>query len=349
LKYNLVQWLLCPECGSTSLSLKTTKVEKRSQFSSTSAGKMGPDDDPEDARRAVDEVIEGALSCDGCRLVYPIREGIPRMMPSEAVAGPPTHHRYTEFDTAVPEWEANFLDIAEPLVPKSFLGQRVLDAGCGFGRHAFFAARYGAEVVALDSSSDAVEATRRNTKNLSSVHVIQGDIYRPPLREGTFDLTYSFGVLHHLDDPHEAFKVLTRTLRPGGRLSLFVYGPRQGATAAANNALRGVTADMEADQLEKVSRVIASGLRMFSHTPYRMLRGMPIARSVVNHLPVHDHHQWPFGVVVADVYDRLRIPVKHWFTGEKLESWLTTEGYADVQVTRRVRNNETFRATGVRR
>lgn len=53
--------------------------------------------------------------------------------------------------------------------------------------------------------------------------------------------------------------------------------------------------------------------------------------------------------MVADVYDRLRIPVRHWFTGEELETWLMEAGYADIRVSRRVRNNETFRALGTRR
>ena len=88
---------------------------------------------------------------------------------------------------------------------------------------------------------------------------------------------------------------------------------------------------------------------MFSHTPYRMLRHVPLAREVVTRLPVHDHHQWPFDVVVADVYDRLRFPVYQWFKGEELERMFSDDGYADVTVTRRVRNNETFRATGIRR
>jgi SAM-dependent methyltransferase/uncharacterized protein YbaR (Trm112 family) len=347
LKYTMVQWLACPQCRGVDLSLKTTRVEQRLRFTADVLAEG--EESSEDARRAVDEVMEGALTCGGCGLVYPIRDGVPRMMPSGSEVGPATQHRFTDFDTAVPEWEREFLDIAKPLVPTSFLGKIVLDAGCGFGRHAFFAARYGAEVIALDSSADAIDATRRNTEKLANVHVVQGDIYNPPFREGVFDLTYSFGVLHHLDEPREAFKVLSRTLRPGGRLSLFVYGPRQGAAAAVNGALRGVTADLAPEKLEMVSRGIARGLRVFSHTPYRLLRHIPIASTVVKHLPVHDHHQWPFGVVVADIYDRLRIPVKHWFTGETLESWLADEGYADVQVTRRVRNNETFRATGIRR
>jgi SAM-dependent methyltransferase len=235
------------------------------------------------------------------------------------------------------------------LGPEDFLGRLVLDAGCGFGRHAFFAGRYGAEVVAMDSSADAVTAAFRNTSSANRVHVVQADVYRPPFREDCFDLVYSFGVLHHLERPVEAFRVFGEVVRAGGRVSVWVYGPRQGLTLAASQMLRGVTTTMDASSLESLSAGIARGLRVFSHTPYRFLRHVPVAGGVVSHLPVHDHHQWPFDVVVADVFDRLRFPVHRWFKGEDLERMYADDGYADVVVTRRVRNNETFRATGVRR
>jgi len=300
-------------------------------------------------RREEQEVMEGALHCGGCGHVFPIRGGVPRMMLPGSVQGPSSRHSETEVDVGRPEWEDNFQDLSAPLGPPDFLGQRVLDAGCGFGRHTFFAARYGAEVVGMDSSSDSVEAAFRNTGHMSRAHIVQADIYSPPFRDGAFDLTYSFGVLHHLEDPKSAFRTLGATVRPGGRISLWVYGPRQGMTLLANNILRGATTDMNHDQLESLCAGIARGLRVFSHTPYKLLQHIPVARDVVSHLPVHDHHQWTFDVVVADVYDRLRNPVHHWFTGEELEQMLTDDGYADVLVTRRVRNNETFRATGIRR
>jgi len=300
-------------------------------------------------RREEAEILEGALHCGDCSAVYPVRDGIPRMMRAEAAEGPSSAHRWTTFDSAVPEWEQNFLDLSEPLEPTDFLGKLVLDAGCGYGRHAFFAGRYGAEVVAVDSSRDALLAASQNTDGQGRVHLVQADVYDLPFREHAFDLVYSFGVLHHLDHPSKALASLHEAVKAGGRLSLWVYGPRQGATLHVNNALRGVTTGLEPDELHRVSRTIASGLRLFSHTPYRVLGKVPVLGDVVSHLPVHDHHKWPYDIVVADIYDRLRIPVKHWFTSEQLEGWLSAEGYADVRVTRRVANNETFRATGVRR
>jgi SAM-dependent methyltransferase len=348
-KYRLLQWLACPSCRGQDLRLETA----RTRTIPVSPGLFTPAENElpgVDLENGVEtEVIEGALHCGDCGAAFPIREGVPRMMPADAQEGPATAHRWTTFDSARPEWEENFLDLADPLQPKDFLGRLVLDAGCGYGRHAYFAARFGAEVIALDSSGDAVGAAAENTRSMSRVHVVQGSIYQPPLKDGIVDLCYSFGVLHHLDEPDRAFDALGSVVRNGGRLSLWVYGPRQGLTLHFSNALRGATAGMAPETQHGLSRNIARFLRLFSHTPYRLLGSVPVAGSVVRHLPVHDHHQWPFDVVVADVWDRLRIPVRHWFPREKLELMFTNAGYADVHVSRRVRNTETFRATGVRR
>ncbi len=349
MKYRLLQWLACPACRGVDLRLETRRTRSvpitRGHFTPAEGEVPGVDL----AAGREEEVMEGTLHCGDCGAHYPIRDGIPRMMPAGAAEGPATAHRWTTFDTARPEWEENFLDLSDPLVPGDFLGRLVLDAGCGYGRHAYFAARFGAEVIALDSSGDAVGAAAENTRSSSRVHAIQGSVYQPPLREGIVDLCYSYGVLHHLDDPDAAFEALGATVRTGGRLSLWVYGPRKGLTLHVSNALRGATAGMSPETLHGFSRNVARFLRLFSHTPYRVLGSVPVAGTVVRHLPVHDHHQWPFDVVVADVWDRLRIPVRHWFPREKLELMFTNAGYADVHVTRRVRNNETFRATGIRR
>jgi SAM-dependent methyltransferase len=346
MKLRVLEWLACPACGEGSLDLAITRSEERTAWN----GHWEPDEDvPGRGRASITEVIAGTLRCRGCTATYPIVDGIPRMLPPGAEAGPSTGHRWTEFDQAVPEYEENFRDLSDPLGPDDFMGKLVLDAGCGFGRHAFFAARYGAEVVAMDSSAEAVASAASNLQNAMRAHVIQGDIDRPPLKRGLFDIVYSYGVLHHVDDPKATFASLHELVKHGGRLSVWAYGPRQGLTRIVTGALRGATSQMEPDQLHRFSQLIASGLRVFSHTPHRFLGNVPVAGRVVNHLPVHDHSRWPFDVVVADVYDRLRVPVTHYFTGEQLETWLADGGYADIRVTRRVRNTESFRATGVRR
>lgn len=349
MKYRLLQWLACPSCGDEHLTLTT----KQTRVLPTYTGAWG--DDERDHRglaldeHALTDVLEGTLGCSACGAAYPIVDGIPRMLVDDRAAGPSSGHRWTTFEGSEPEYEDNFRDMADPLAPKDYLGKLVLDAGCGFGRHAFYAARYGAEVVALDSAADAVASAQRNCERLGRVHVVQGDLTRPPLRPEAFDVVFCFGVLHHMPDPRSGFRFLGQLVKPTGRLQVWAYGPRAGTAAIVSGALHGAASSMNDESLHRFSHGIAVGLRLFSHTPYRWMRHIPGVGPIVSHLPAHDHHKWPFDVVVADIFDRLRIPVTRTITGEELESWFAEEGYADITVTRRVRNNESFRGMGVRR
>ncbi len=349
MKHELLKWLACPACAGAPFEIEVTRTtEVDAWHAHVAPGEVEREGLDLSKRKAV-EILDGVLTCPACKANYPIAGGIPRLMVDGADVRPASAHTWTTFDRAEPVWERNFLSLIDPLTPGDFLGKLVLDAGCGYGRHAWLAARWGAEVVAMDSAAEAVDACRRNTMGQSGVHVVQGDIHRPPLRQSSFDLAYCLGVLHHMERARHGFRQLGGLLQTGGRLAVWMYGPRQGFATAVNRGLRVVTTRLEADQLHQLSRVVAGGLRLFSHTPYRALRPVPVLRDVVTHLPVHDHHKWPFPVVVADVYDRLRIPVTILVTGEELERWFFEERYADIEVSRRVRNNESFLGTGVRR
>ena len=349
MKYRLLEWLACPVCRGVDLALQTKGIRNSETFHGS--WESGESELPglDFEGRTIADIHEGSLTCRDCLAVYPIVDGIPRMLPEGVQEGPASGHRWTEFHGEAPEYEQNFQDMTAPLDSKDYLGKVVLDAGCGFGRHAYYAAHYGAEVLALDSSLDAVASAQKNCAALSRVHVVQGDLRHPPFRDEICDMVFCFGVLHHLQDPRSAFGALRTCLKHGGKLQVWVYGPRQGTVAMVSSSLHGASAAMGDETLHKSSRWIARGLRLFSHTPYRLMRGTPILGSVVSHLPAHDHHKWPFDVVVADVFDRLRIPVRAYITGEELEHWYGDEGYADTLVTRRVRNNESFRGIGTRR
>lgn len=346
MRLSLVDSLCCPACGDGRLELVVHTAHERERWTAqVGAGEA----------TLVTEVEKGALHCTQCRASFLITAGIPRLLPPGVAAGPSTGHRLTTFDAPVPEHEENFRDLLGNVAPVvqsievggAFLGRRVLDAGCGFGRHAAVASRWGAHVVGLDSSIEAIESAARNVGD--TVDLVQGDVRRPPFRRESFDHVYSFGVLHHVTEPATAFTALNALVKPGGRLSLWVYGPRQGLTRVATGALHGATTNMSSESLYRFSLGLSAFLRVFSHTPHRFLSPIPGVSAVVNHLPVHDHSRWPFEVVVADVYDRLRVPVTHYFPGEELERWYGDAGYLDIQVNRRVRNTESFRATGIKR
>ncbi len=113
---------------------------------------------------------------------------------------------------------------------------RLLDIGCGFGRHAYQAARLGAEVVAFDFGADEVRNVldtfgamivgREIDPARTRVGAVQGDALALPFGDGSFDRIIASEVLEHIPADEVAMAELARVLRPGGTMAVTV--PRAG-------------------------------------------------------------------------------------------------------------------------
>jgi SAM-dependent methyltransferase len=100
-------------------------------------------------------------------------------------------------------------------------GKLVLDVGCGMGRFADIASRWGARVVGVDLSA-AAEVAANNLRDRDFV-ALQADVFSLPFAPGSFDCIYSIGALHHTPDCEKAFKSLPRYLKPGGTIAVWLY------------------------------------------------------------------------------------------------------------------------------
>ena len=94
-----------------------------------------------------------------------------------------------------------------------YRGRRVLDAGCGHGRYLPAFAALGADVVGLDIGRGP-ELAGVPLDN-PHIDVVQGSVLAPPFREGSFDLVFSDGVIHHTPDAKAAYLALARLVKPG--------------------------------------------------------------------------------------------------------------------------------------
>ena len=152
----------------------------------------------------------------------------------------------------------------------------------GSGRHAYFAATYGArEVVALDLS-DAVEAARATCRALDNVHVVQGDLLRPPFRTGQdgggFDLVYSIGVLHHLPDPVKRFR------EPAPAASGREARSRSGSTATRTTGSSATSSSRSGASRRRFHRASSAGSRGHSRPHSTLPRKASTGRSTARAL-----------------------------------------------------------------
>ena len=110
-------------------------------------------------------------------------------------------------------------------------GDRLLDMGCGGGRHAFAALRRGAQVVAFDADGDELAQVRVMADAMAlegeipvpgEAVTVQGDALSLPFDDGAFDRIIAAEVLEHIPDDAGAIAELARVLAPGGRIAVTV-------------------------------------------------------------------------------------------------------------------------------
>ena len=101
-------------------------------------------------------------------------------------------------------------------------GQRVLEAGSGAGRFTEIIVQTGASLFSFDYS-DAVIANYANNGHNPNCVIFQGDIYRIPFPEKSFDKVVCMGVIQHTPEVRAAFQSLVSMVRPGGELVVDWY------------------------------------------------------------------------------------------------------------------------------
>lgn len=327
MREDLLTWLVGPETR-LPLQLEVFATKKLAEF---------------------DHVWEGRLY--NSREDFPITQGVPRLLPLALLQNtmkryPDFVARYQErFQTPLQaegmsdlkqrtqdsfgeqwnifahmyqEWKEHFLDFISPhLAPADFQGAQVADCGCGFGRHLYYTAEFGAKTAIGFDLSHAVDAALHTVAKFPHAHVVQGDIYHPPL-VNEFDLVYTVGVLQHLPDPYEAALALSRLVKPNGTFFAWIYGPRPLSYHLCVDSLRAVTTRMNRRVLYYFSFLLALGSFTGFALPRRFLTKIGLEK-IGGRIPFGRYALYPFKVSHADWFDRLAAPKTAYFSEE--EAW----------------------------
>jgi len=126
--------------------------------------------------------------------------------------------------------------LVEPHIPAfadfdRWSGKRVLEVGCGIGTDSINFARAGADLTAVELSSESLRIAEQRADVMGVAERIRfvqanAEELTSALDDEPFDLVYSFGVIHHTPHPERALAEMRALTAPGGTLKLMVYHRR---------------------------------------------------------------------------------------------------------------------------
>ena len=272
------------------------------------------------------------LLCPGCKRAYPNVNGIARFVDAQHYAASFGFqwHRYhkTQLDhDQVCESERHFR-MKTGLRPEELSGKLVLDVGCGMGRFAEVATRWGARVVGIDLSA-AAEVAAKNLAEREFV-AFQADVFALPFAPESFDVIYSVGVLHHTPDCEAAVKALDKYLKPGGILAVWLYSGYN-KWYRFSDFWRRYASRMKPETLHGILKIavpffyhLESGLR---HIP---MVGNPVAGVVHHVFPVN--RQKDPEARMLDTFDWYSPKYQSKHTYEQVFRWYEAMGMEDMHV-----------------
>ena len=249
------------------------------------------------------------------RAPIPIEHGIPRFVEQEAFTES-FGYQWNRFDVQSPgEDEATF-QAKVGISLSDLAGKRVLDAGCGGGRYSLVAADHGAQVVSVDRSR-AVEKALQLVGQRKHVLFLQADLQALPLIPESFDLVFSIGVLHHSPQTQAAFESIAKMVKPGGRLSVWVYRLNTRPQEWINSGLRHVARWMPRSVLMRGCEALA------------LFGGVPVIASLANKVvPFSAHPHWSNRV--CDTFDWYSPHYQHHHTPNEVFGWFKNSGFTEI-------------------
>lgn len=185
-----------------------------------------------------------------------------------------------------------------------FFQKEVLDAGCGQGRFSYGFSLLNTLLTAIDQSSNAVAHTQKILNQISSDAVVkQLDLLKENTIQKSFDLVWSYGVLHHTGNTYQAFKNIAKLVKPEGYLFIMLYGEPQ-----LNNT-HSFQEQAEYSRLRHITR------NMTYEQKIDLLSKEKLEQSL---------HGW---------FDAISPTINDTYSLEEIKTWLLSSGFENIKLT----------------
>jgi ubiquinone/menaquinone biosynthesis C-methylase UbiE len=178
-------------------------------------------------------------------------------------------------------------------------GKKVLEVGCGIGTDTINFARAGASVTAVDLSDESLKLAKQRAKLFGledkiCFHQANAEELSSHVPLESYDLVYSFGVIHHTPNPGEAIAQIKQYMTAASELRLMLY---------AKNSWKNIMIEAEFDQPEAQNGCPIA----FTYTPDEvraLLSGFDV-------LEMKQDHIFPF---VVEKYVKYEYEIVPWFS-----------------------------------
>lgn len=239
-------------------------------------------------------------------------------------AGSPERFGYEwgAYSDLLPVYEEQFRRWTPGVPREGWAGKTFLDVGCGMGRNSYWPMSYGAAGgVAADLDERSLASARRTLARFPAVEVVRTSAYELPYQD-RFDIVFSIGVIHHLQDPGRALSRMMRAARPGGQVMVWVYGAENNRwlTAGLNPLRRALFSRLPVGAVHHLSLyptgllwlLLRLGVRPISYFRLIARFGFPHLRSIV--------------------FDQMLPRIAHYWTGAEVAALMTQAGLQDVRL-----------------
>jgi 2-polyprenyl-3-methyl-5-hydroxy-6-metoxy-1,4-benzoquinol methylase len=184
------------------------------------------------------EAVDGGLFCPGTGETFPVIEGVPSLYAPPEGEGEEITRRVKSFyeENPFPNYDGleDFGELVSKGIQNPFSAEllkaigynkTVLECGCGTGQLSHFLQLNNNHLLGVDMSLGslrlAVEHKHRN--GLVRSGFAQMNIFDLAVKDGSFDVVITHGVLHHTFDARRAFAAIARKVKPGGTIMVGLY------------------------------------------------------------------------------------------------------------------------------
>lgn len=133
-------------------------------------------------------------------------------------------YEWETYNEVLPIYEEQFRGWTPHFTPDDWKGKSFIDVGCGMGRNTYWPMSYGAAAsLSIDIDDRSLEAAKLTLAPFNNSEIRRSSAYNIG-ETGKFDIAFSIGVIHHLEQPELALAQMVKAVKPGGKVAIWVYG-----------------------------------------------------------------------------------------------------------------------------